>query len=490
MITPTQEINRIVEIGASQTSDRAIITHEIQVFHTSREYHHMMAGENYFRGKQDILKARRQVIGEDGKLTTVSNLPNAHIVDNLYRKMVKQKTNYLLGSPVAVDSEDETYTKALQTVFGRNFDRMLHLVCRDSLNCGIGWLYVYYDDSGNIAFKRMKPYEIIPGWTDADHTQLEYVIRVYTVKSYDGRSEQTITKVEYYTLSGIDYYEYSGGTLTAAQPYHEDYISSDGSALNWERLPFIAFKYNDDETSLLDCCKSLQDGINTILSTFQNNMQEDARNTILVLVNYDGEDLGTFRQNLATYGAVKVRSFDGVSGDLKTLQVEVNSENYRLILDLFKKALIENCMGYDAKDDRLSGTPNQMNIQSMYNDIDLDADDMELEFQAALESLLWFVDAYLFNARIGDFSDVPVKFTFNRSMIMNEADLIDNVAKSKGLISDETALAHHPWVDDVQAELERLDAQEAAQMERNDAYDRSLFGSSGADDNGGDVNAE
>ena len=36
-------------------------------------------------------------------------------------------------------------------------------------------------------------------------------------------------------------------------------------------------------------------------------MQEDARNTILILKNYDGQDLGEFRHNLATFGAVKVR---------------------------------------------------------------------------------------------------------------------------------------------------------------------------------------
>ena len=52
-------------------------------------------------------------------------------------------------------------------------------------------------------------------------------------------------------------------------------------------------------------------------------------------------------------------------------------------LELFKKALIENAMGYDAKDDRLNGQPNQMNIQSMYSDIDLDANDMETEFQSS-----------------------------------------------------------------------------------------------------------
>lgn len=53
--------------------------------------------------------------------------------------------------------------------------------------------------------------------------------------------------------------------------------------------------------------KSLQDGINTITSNFLNQLEEDTRNTILVLVNYEGENLGEFRRNLAAYGAVKVR---------------------------------------------------------------------------------------------------------------------------------------------------------------------------------------
>ena len=69
------------------------------------------------------------------------------------------------------------------------------------------------------------------------------------------------------------------------------------------------------------------DAINTLLSDFTNNMQEDARNTILILRNYDGEDLGKFRENLSAYGAVKVRDDGGV----EKLIVEVNSDNYKAI---------------------------------------------------------------------------------------------------------------------------------------------------------------
>ena len=214
---------------------------------------------------------------------------------------------------------------------------------------------------------------------------------------------------------------------------------------------------------MIKMVKSLQDGLNLIESNFQNQMEEDTRNTILVLVNYDGENLGEFRKNLATYGAVKVRTVDGAGGDVRTLQVEVNSDNYKAIIELFKKAIIENAMGYDAKDDRMSGNPNQMNIQSMYSDIDLDANGMETEYQASFEELLWFINCHLFN--VGDYEQEDVEIIFNRDMMLNEGEVIDNISKSVGIISDETLVAQHPWVDDVQAELDRLEEQKKKNME-------------------------
>ena len=74
-------------------------------------------------------------------------------------------------------------------------------------------------------------------------------------------------------------------------------------------------------------------------------------------------------------------------------------------MELLKKALINNARGYDAKDDRMGNNPNQMNIQSMYSDIDLDANGMETEFQAAFEELLWFINQDLANKGKGDFEE-------------------------------------------------------------------------------------
>lgn len=463
-----EKFGKLVNISVSdKLTDEQFIVKEIRRFKASKRRTDMINGERYFDGKHDILFRKRTVIGKDGELETVTNLPNNRIVDNQYKKMVVQKSNYLLGQPFSIQCENEEYSEILKRFFNKKFVRTLKAVGEDSLNCGIGWLFPLYDEQGRFTFKRFSPLEIIPLWKDAEHTVLESFIRIYEVVTYVGNEEKIIEKVEVYDEAGVSYFELTdSGSLKPDGEQHVPYFSIEDQGFNWTKIPLIPFKYNNKEIPLINMVKSLQDGLNLIESNFQNQMEEDARNTILVLVNYDGENLGEFRKNLATYGAVKVRTVDGAGGDVRTLQVEVNADNYKAIIELFKKAIIENAMGYDAKDDRMSGNPNQMNIQSMYSDIDLDMNGMELEYQAALEELLWFINMHLFNVGHGDFEGEDVEIIFNRDMMLNEGEAIDNVAKSVGIISDETLIANHPWVTNVDNELERIQAQKDKEQEQ------------------------
>ncbi len=290
----------------------------------------------------------------------------------------------------------------------------------------------------------------------------------------DGENKQYI-----YSLDGVKKFILDGGVLKPDADENGSFVSSavsvpdgQGGAIgyNWAKIPLIPIKYNESETPLLKRVKTLQDGLNVMLSDFENNMQEDARNTILVLKNFDGENLGEFRRNLATYGAVKVRCDGETNGGVDKLEVQVNSDNYKAIIDLLKKSIIENGMGYDAKDERLSGNPNQMNIQSMYSDIDLDANDMETELQAAFDDILWFVNAHLANSGYGDFSGETVNIIFNRDILINETEAIQNCAASVGLLSGETIVSQHPWVDDPQAELKRIQAEKEAEAQAYDPF--------------------
>lgn len=455
----------------TRMTDEQFIVAEINRFRTSKRFKDMVDGDNYFSGKHDILYKKRTAIGEDGKLTVIENLPNNKIVNNQYRKMVIQKSNYLVGQPFVFQCENDTYTEAVKPIIlTKKFLKILKELAKDAFNGGVGWIYPYYDEQGEFAVKRFKPYEIIPMWKDAEHTILDAAIRVYEVLGYEGKVEKVITKVEVFNDDGIYYFELNNDNLYPEEPFFQPYFTvtdhkGNSEGYQWDRIPLIAFKYNAEEVPLITMCKSLQDGLNKIESQWEDQMEEDPRNTIMVLVNYDGQNLGEFRKNLAQFGAVKVRSMDGNHGDVKTLQIEVNAENYKAIIEQFKKAIVENCMGYDAKDDRIGSNANEMNLKSMYSDIELDTNNMETEFQAAFEELLWFINCHLANIHVGDFENEDWKIEFNRDIMVNESDIINNIKNSVGVLSDETLIAQHPWVDDPKEELKRLKKQKEEELD-------------------------
>lgn len=458
----------LLSLGRENTTQRMtdaqFIVQEIHRFWRSKRCRDMVDGDLYYRGKHDILHKKRTAIGENGELITLDNLPNSRIVDNQFRKMVDQKANYLVGQPFVIRSDNQAFADALQPyLMTKQFSRLIKAVTRDALCCGIGWLYPYYDDDGSLTFRRLRPYEVIPLWADEEHTRLDAAIRVYDMTEYVGNTEKVVHRVEVYDDTGIHYFTLDGGNLTPIEPFNVPYIMAGDQAYNWEHIPLVAFKCDAEETPLLTRCRSMQDGLNEIESQWQDQMQEDPRNTIMVLVNYDGENLGEFRRNLATYGAVKVRSDSSGGGDVRTLQIEVNAENYQTLVQQFKKAIIENCMGYDAKDDRLGSNANEMNIKSMYSDIELDTNGMETEYQAAFEELIWFITCHIANVGGGDFENEQYELIFNRDILISESSAIADCKNSMGIISNETIVANHPWVDDVQGELDRL----AAEKEEN-----------------------
>ena len=80
--------------------------------------------------------------------------------------------------------------------------------------------------------------------------------------------------------------------------------------------------------------------------------------------------------------------------------------------------------------------------------------------------MLWFINAHLYNTNVGDFSNETVDFIFNRNVMINESIIIENCQKSQGVISDETIIANHPWVDDPQKELERIEEEKQKNIEQ------------------------
>ena len=463
------EINRIIAEGANAAmSLEEIIKLEVDEWLSSEERMWMLTGQRYYNGDHDILYRKRTVIGEGGQLVEVQNLANNRLVHAFFRKLVDQKVGYLLGLAPSIQASNEQYQKLLEEILlSKSFLRTLMLLGREAIIKGKAWLHVYYDEKGRLSFRRIPAEEVIPLWRDASHTELDAVIRVYEVEVYEGTTRKIETKVEFWDTSGVRRYVLSEGGLIPdveageSASHFTAVIDGQEQEFNWERVPFVCFKYNDDELPLIRVLKTLIDEYDRRASDMANTL-EDLPNSIYVLRNYDGQDLGEFRRNLSVYRAVKVTDDGGV----ETLSLDIDTEAHKLHMERLRKDIYEFGRGVDTQTERFGGDKSGVALRFLYADLDMDANILETEFQASLEQLRWFIDKHIYNTTGRDYSSETVDIIFSRDININETEVINNARASVGIISDETIVANHPWVTNVQAELERIRRQREEELDR------------------------
>ncbi|MFD2703785.1 phage portal protein [Paenibacillus shunpengii] len=471
-----QEIIKILEDGANSVMTlEEIIREEMSLWENSDERKWMITGDQYYRNRTDILDHKRMAIGESGVLYEVQNLANNKLVHGFVRKLVDQKVGYLLSKPFSTQTDNKAYLEALEEFFDKSFMRQLKNVGKESFNKGIAWLQVYYDQEGQLKTKLIPSEQIIPLWSDLAHTELDAVIRVYEVDVYEGKTKKKLKKVEFWSRDGVRRYVENTITSDVAKaglipdveadeedlgPHFKVVKNGEETGMNWERVPFIPFKYNTIEMPLVQVIKSLADDYEKKLSENSNNI-DDTPNHIFELTNYDGTDLGEFRHNLNTYRAVKVQE----NGGVKPVDIKLDTEALKTHVELLRKNIYEFGRGVDTQSDKFGNSPSGIALRFLYSDLDMDANDIETEFQAALEQLLWFIDVHLMNTTGVDYSGETVDFLLNRDIVINESETITNAKNSVGIISDETIRVNHPWVTDAAEEEKRIKEECKAALE-------------------------
>jgi len=493
MTSEMQRITSIIEAGAkSGMTIEQIIQQEIDDWLNSNERKLMLTGQRYYIGDADILKRKRTIIGDGGHQIEVNNVANNRLVHNFVRKLADQKVGYLLAKPLSIQTNNETYQGLLSDMLNKSFLRLIQNIGKESINKGRAWLHVYYDEEGTFSFKRIPSEEIIPLWRDAAHTQLDALIRVYEVEVYEGTKKKTITKIEFWDKNGVSRYVKGNGELIpdveAGDAGSHFYVTNGEDSergYNWDRVPFICFKYNDEEIPLIKFVQPLIDDYDKQKSDNANNL-EDLPNSVYVLKEYDGADLGEFRRNLSVYRAVKVSGEGGVD----TLSLDIDTEAYKTHMEMNRKDIYEFGRGVDTQSKEFGSSPSGISLKFLYADLDMDANIIETEFQASMEQLRWFIDQHIFNTTGKDYSGEKVDFIFNRDILINETDAITNAKNSVGIISNETIVANHPWVTDAKDEMERLKKQNDEELDKEygGLPDDELNGDNSG--GGGDKNAK
>lgn len=463
----------------------AFLYANLNAFMTSTKRKTMLTAQRYFSNEPDIKDRKRYYTNRNGEIAENTILTNTKLFHPFMRKLTKQKVNYLLSKPFSINADNDDFSTALSKYFGAAFYRQLKVLGYDAVINGITWMQPYYDLLGDLKFKRIASEEVVPFWTDADHTELSALMRFYKILRYgpDGSTTE-VMKIEYYTSQGVWYYVENGKGLIPdpdkAPGIHGNFnieeaivdqngdpvLGADGKpttqikAMTWNRIPFVAFKYNAEEMSLLQLNKSLIDDYDVNSSDTSNNLQ-DIPNSIKIVKGYDGTNKEEFTHNLAVFRT----AFVGVDGDLTALETPLDVAAIDSHLNRLRKDIYEASNGVDTQETDL-GNASGVTLKFRYADLDMDADDLASEFAFGIEQLAWFIKLDLVNKGLGDFRDEEFEIVFNSDGIVNESEVITDAKNSVGLVSDETILANHPWVTDVQEEMDKVTKENEEKMKQ------------------------
>lgn len=471
--TQTEIISKQIADDSPQGKEQtAFLTSVISEFEGSEFRKYMDIAWRYYKNENDILQKKRYVIGKDAQNNPVlmesKVLTNNKLCHNFMKKLTRQKIAYMLGKPFILsanredDARAEEMFKLVQEYFGKEFFKLIKNVGRDSIVKGIGWIHVYYDEEGKLKFMRCAPEEVIPLWADSDHTELDAVIRKYTVEQYTMGRKKLLTFVDYYTKEAVYHYKYNDdGVLIPDEEkgfrsanFSLKSVGEDGKeqeiGVMWAKIPFIPFKYDPDEQSLLVRIKSLIDDYDKKTSGIADNI-DDFPNSITVVRNYDGASKEEFVHNKNQYRTIFVQG----DGDARTLETPLNIEEVDKHLQRLREDIYEFGQGVNTADKDIRDTSG-VALRFLYADLDMDCVDWGNECEWSLMLLIWFIQQDLIARGKGDFTDVSYSIIFNTDVIINETETIQNCFTSAGIISGRTIAANHPWVMNADKELERL----------------------------------
>lgn len=458
----TQQDLIIRQLAATSDNTLEFIIRNLIDEHDTRE---MERGEKYYHNENEILQRRIYLYDEQGRKRVDETAVNNRVPHNWHKLLVDQKVSYLLGRPAVIDSDDEKYTEEINKHLDEDWDDNLQETGKESSNKGAAYLHPYIDEAGEFTYARIPSEQCIPIYDTDYEEKIVKFIRYYEFV-VNGRS--TI-RAEWWDEETVTYFIQAGSGLFEQEIPKEGEENPDshfyyrGEGYGWGRVPFVEFRNNEERYPDLKYYRELIDVYDLIVSDMANDIT-DIQKLIYVLRGYDGTSLEEFVTNLRRFRAVKLSE----EGGLDTLSAEIPVEAITKFMDRAEENIFLFGQGVNVKTDRFGNSPSGIALKFLYGLLDLKAGIMARKFSRAMKDFLWFLHEYLDIARLMRVTDDmrdSVRVTFSKSMIMNDLELVSMAQASKGIISDATILANHPWVEDARAEQERLEEDNAGRVD-------------------------
>lgn len=410
--------------------------------HKLQEKPRLQKLEDYYLGKQDILK---RVLDADK--------PNNKLVTNYCSYITDTVIGFFIGSPVIYNSKNKEYLQTLKNIFTLNDEAETNIeLARKASIKGKGCELIYIDELNNIRFDVLDTDEVILVYDTTIENELCMAIRYFSLHDYV--LDTDIIKVEAYTKDKIYCYTVNDGNLILNE-VREHYFAE---------VPVVEYANNIYRTGDFEKIITLQDNYNLTQADLSNELSY-FRECYLKLKGMEGstpEDIAEMKKNrVLLLGEndeaefmVKEIKDTVIQNHLKNIKEDIHKTSY--VPDLSQE-LPANLSGSAIK-------------QKFFNTEQLVVR-KERHFKKALQKRIRLITNIL-NLKGFTYSWQDIDIVFSRNLPINYVEMADSAVKLKGIISNKSLIglvAGIVGIEDVDKELEQL------KEEQNETFNLDLI---------------
>lgn len=436
----------MITLNSIEELQPEVIRHIVD-FHKTTTLPRMLKLERYYANGNDI------------KSRTMSDItkPNNKVANPYASYITDTLVGYFIGEPVTYNCDDKELLEDVNDILEYNDEADENSeLAKDASIYGVAYEQQYLDGKMT-RFKRLDPKTVIPIFDKTIQENLIAVIRYYT--DYDFATEKDTTIIEVITDNDIIIYNAGISEENSPLKFVEQYSHHFGI------VPIAIYQNNEDETGDFEKVIDLIDAYDKLESDSLNDFEYFV-DCYLALYGFTAEadDIREMKEK-------RVLLMDeGTSAEWLTKQTDDSTlENLKNRIDgdihkfakcpnMADKEFASNASGVAIKF-KLLGTENLVAIK-------------ERKFKKGLQQRFEIMS--MISSLLGaDFDWRAFEIIFTRNLPSNDTDIANMVNSLTDIVSDETLLAQIPFVEDVQAELERVREQKEKNKELSPFFQAS-----------------
>jgi SPP1 family phage portal protein len=395
----------------------------------------MLDGRRYYKCENDIMNRKFYYYNLGNKIED-SYRSNVKIANDFLKIIIDQKVSYCLGKDVIIDNI---------TDLPFDINSEIDYVAEEASQKSIGWCFVWIDKEGLFKQKLVQSETIIPIYDGSIEENMIGLIRTYEVGKDEFAEYWDENFKTTYQKNGSNYIELSVET-------HLD------NNISWGKIPFIRLLNNRYEMTDLDNIRGLIDAYDYTISDFSNNFI-DFQEVIYKLVNYaeslkDEQSLSELIDYLKKYKIINVS--DG--GDFEILTNEIPYQARKEFLEILRKLIY--MFSHSVDTEKLSGGDlTNVTIKAYFTNLDQKCNKFIKELKRFIMDMLYFSNKFKEFKQLNPDDLTKVNIKFNKSQIINEAEIIDSLVAlaGAGLMSKESLIKQNPMIDDPDEELKKIE---------------------------------